>query len=144
MKRFGLQDVVDTYTLTKDLFDERFGTTLPALDHQRMRKIGGIIESVFMNFGGNVLYPGTIKKAAVLFYKIIKNHVLVDGNKRMAVIVLNAFFFSRGKEVSLDYITMYKLAISVAQSDARDQKRVIKSLETTFRNSFSTTKKNLR
>lgn len=42
---------------------------------------------------GQELYPSLSDKAALLAFKIIKNHVFHDGNKRTAITVCRAFFY---------------------------------------------------
>ena len=50
----------------------------------------GLLESAIFGcqqtFGGEELYPTVIEKSARLAYAICKNHPLIDGNKRTAVI----------------------------------------------------------
>ncbi len=57
---------------------------------------------------------GFISSAASLFYDIVMDHPLVDGNKRSAVLMLNAYLFRNG--YSLRGIEeLYELAIKVAE-----------------------------
>jgi prophage maintenance system killer protein len=51
------------------------------------------IEAPFQSFGGKQLYPGLIKKAAILFYLMIKNHPFQNGNKRIAMTTLFYFLY---------------------------------------------------
>lgn len=41
------------------------------------------LETPFQSFGGNELYPTIQAKAARLGYGLIKNHCMIDGNKRI-------------------------------------------------------------
>ena len=54
--------------------------------------------------------------AARLFYKIVKNHVLVDGNKRSAVICTFYFFIENHQYLLIPPEEMYLLAIEIASS----------------------------
>jgi prophage maintenance system killer protein len=56
-----------------------------------LSKIESSLRTPFQTFSGTDLYKGFEKKAAMLFYLLIKNHPLSNGNKRMACITL-AFF----------------------------------------------------
>lgn len=47
---------------------------------------------------------------AKVFYKIAKNHYLVDGNKRSAVICTVLFFLTNGLHLTLSATLMYELA----------------------------------
>ena len=52
----------------------------------------GLLESAiyspFQTFGGKEIYPNPIEKAALLAFKIIKNHPFVDGNKRTGIVAM--------------------------------------------------------
>ena len=41
------------------------------------------LETPFQSFGGDELYPTIQAKAARLGYGLIKNHCMIDGNKRL-------------------------------------------------------------
>lgn len=43
------------------------------------------LEAPFVSFGGEELYPTIQAKAARLGYGLIKNHSMIDGNKRIGV-----------------------------------------------------------
>lgn len=44
-------------------------------------------------FGGQELYPGVFKKAAVTFYVFNRNHIFGNGNKRLSVAALVVFLY---------------------------------------------------
>lgn len=54
----------------------------------------------FQSFGGEELYPGVEAKAAQLCFGIVKNHPMVDGNKRSGVHVMLVFLALNGYELS--------------------------------------------
>ena len=43
------------------------------------------LETPFQSYGGEELYPSIQAKAARLCYGLVKNHAMVDGNKRIGV-----------------------------------------------------------
>ena len=45
----------------------------------------------YQRFAGGGLYPTVLAKGACLFRGLIKNHPLIDGNKRVAVTTLATF-----------------------------------------------------
>lgn len=59
-----------------------FNSDLFAL--QRDFGLKTIIDSVYQTFDGKDLYPSVEEKAANFLYLIIKDHVFIDGNKRIA------------------------------------------------------------
>ncbi|MEO3706767.1 type II toxin-antitoxin system death-on-curing family toxin [Trichormus azollae HNT15244] len=46
-----------------------------------------------------ILYPGVIDKASALAFSIIKNHALVDGNKRTSHAAMETFLVLNGLEI---------------------------------------------
>ena len=50
------------------------------------------IETPFQVFGGEELYPTIQAKGARLGYGLIKNHCMLDGNKRIGVHAMLVFF----------------------------------------------------
>jgi death-on-curing protein len=52
----------------------------------------GLLESAFnkalQTFGGEDLYPKLLDKVSTITYSIINNHPMIDGNKRLGVMVM--------------------------------------------------------
>src|SRR3989338_6367182 len=68
-----------------------FGTRFPSI-------LESCLVTPFQKFGGKFLYEGLVKKAAVLFYLMIKNHPFKNGNKRIARRPLVRFITKRREE----------------------------------------------
>ena len=54
----------------------------------------------FQSFGDKELYPSVQAKAAQLCFGIVKNHPMVDGNKRLGTHVMFVFLALNGYELS--------------------------------------------
>lgn len=54
------------------------------------------LESPFHSFGGEELYPGIHAKAARLCYGLVKNHAMIDGNKRIGAHAMLVFLAVNG------------------------------------------------
>ena len=78
-----------------------------------------------------MLYPGFYKKAAILFYCLIKNHILSNGNKRMALLTTAYFAHINGYFFDLNDQEWYDLAIESATSTDKDQ--MLLRIETVLR-----------
>ena len=68
----------------------------------RIRDLGRLESSLAqprMTFDGADLYPTLIEKASALGFSIIKNHPLVDGNKRTAHAAMEIFLVLNGCEI---------------------------------------------
>lgn len=50
------------------------------------------LSNPFQSFGGEELYPSIQAKAAQLCFGLVKNHSMVDGNKRLGTHVMLVFF----------------------------------------------------
>ena len=65
-------------TLKYSETSEIFGVERPGFS------LESIIMNIYQSFGGEEIYPSVEDKIANLLYLVIKNHVFVDGNKRIA------------------------------------------------------------
>jgi death on curing protein len=64
-------------------------------------------------FGADA-YTGLDAKAAALLHSLARNHALVDGNKRLALGALIAFYGINGRRLSLTNDAAYDLVMQVA------------------------------
>ena len=72
------------------------------------------IENPFQAFGGEELYPTLQAKGARLGYGLIKNHCMLDGNKRIGVHTMLVFFALNGIELKYTQKELYEMVLSVA------------------------------
>ena len=103
------------YRLAEKLmkFDEPipdFGTRFPSI-------LESGLATPFQKFGGRFRYKGLVKKAAVLFYLMIKNHPFKNGNKRIAMMSMLYLLHKNGKWIESDNQVLYNFAKWVASSD---------------------------
>jgi death-on-curing protein len=100
--------------------------TLPELLHVAERTLGpsyavrdyGLLEAALARpqataFGKDA-YPDLDAKAAALLHSIARNHALIDGNKRLALAAVIAFYGLNGRRLTLTNDEAYDLVISVA------------------------------
>ena len=72
------------------------------------------IESPFQSFGGDELYPTIQAKAARLGYGLIKNHCMIDGNKRIGTHAMLVFLALNGIELRYTQKELYETILDVA------------------------------
>lgn len=72
------------------------------------------IESPFQSFGGDELYPTIQAKAARLGYGLIKNHCMIDGNKRIGTHAMLVFLALNGIELRYTQKELYGTILDVA------------------------------
>jgi len=62
----------------------RFNSESSIFALERNRGLEAIIGNIYQSFGGQDIYKSIEEKGANFLYLIVKNHVFVDGNKRIA------------------------------------------------------------
>ena len=72
------------------------------------------IENPFQVYGGVELYPTIQAKAARLGYGLIKNHCMLDGNKRVGVHTMLVFLDLNGIELNYTQKELYEMVLAVA------------------------------
>mgnify|MGYP001127901725 CR=1 FL=1 len=72
------------------------------------------LETPFQSFGGDELYPTIQAKAARLGYGLIKNHCMIDGNKRIGTHAMLVFLALNGIELKYTQKELYETILNVA------------------------------
>jgi len=73
-----------------------------------------------MSAFGEDAYPSLHDKAAALLHGIVRNHALVDGNKRLGLAAVIAFYGLNGHRLTLTNDEAYDFVITVAAGDLDD------------------------
>jgi death on curing protein len=66
---------------------------------------------------GKDAYPDLDAKAAALLHSIARNRALIDGNKRLALAAVIAFYGINGRRLTLTNDQAYDLVMSIATGD---------------------------
>lgn len=74
------------------------------------------LENPFQSFGSEELYPSIQAKAARLCYGLVKNHAMLDGNKRIGAHAMLVFLAINGYELEYTQKELYCLILDVAGS----------------------------
>jgi death-on-curing protein len=101
--------------------------TLPELLYVAQRTLGGepqvrdigLLESGLARpqataFGRDA-YPDLDARAAALLHSLTRNHALVDGNKRLGLAAIIAFYGVNGRRLTLTNDEAYDLVMAVAE-----------------------------
>ena len=97
---------------------------------ERDKGLKAIIGNIFQSFDGKDLYPTTEEKAANFLYLIIKNHVFIDGNKRIAATLFIYFLeyynllYINERQV-IDNNTLVAITLLIAQSNPKEKEILI-------------------
>ena len=113
---------------------------ITALDDRAIRILESCLEQPFTTFNQKYAYRYISHKAAVMFYLIIKNHPLENGNKRSAVAVTLTFLFKNKRWLDMTPDSLYQTACEVAASPASDSDLEISKLNKLFKTKMVTVK----
>ncbi len=83
--------------------------TLPELVYVAERTLG--TDFAVRDYG---LLEAALAKAAALLHSLARNHALVDGDKRLALAALIAFYGLNGRRLTLTNDAAYDLVMNVA------------------------------
>jgi death-on-curing protein len=67
-------------------------------------------------FGADA-YPTLHDKAAALLHSLVRNHALVDGNKRLGLAAVIAFYGLNGRRLTMTNDEAYDVVMAVATGD---------------------------
>lgn len=107
---------------------------IPVLKSDSKQKINYILSVPFQSVFGKVAYWGFYKKASILFYLMIKNHPLENGNKRLACLSLGLFYEINNRNFNLSNKDLYELAHFVAKSPSEKSNEIIETIKVTLKN----------
>ena len=81
----------------------------------------GLLDSAlanpFQSFGGEELYPSIQAKAAQLCYGLVKNHSMIDRNKRIGAHVMLVFLALNGYELSYEQEELVDIILCLAAGE---------------------------
>ncbi len=93
---------------------------------ERNNGLSSIIDNIYQTFDNNDVYKSIEEKAANFFYLIVKNHVFIDGNKRIAATLFIYFLnyydilLKNGNRI-IDNNTLTALTLLIAQSNPKEK-----------------------
>lgn len=120
-------------SLIKEL---RFNQESDLFAVERNKGLESIINNIYQTFDGKDIYHSIEEKSANFLYMIVKNHVFIDGNKRIAATLFIYFLFfynilyKDDKQV-IDNNTLAALTLLIAESNPKE-KEVMIDLITNF------------
>lgn len=116
--------------LVNQLVDNQAAAKFVGMDREG-EGLDRIIGSINQTYGGKDLYKTVEEKAAHLLYFVIKDHPLVDGNKRSGSLLFihylaqNGLLFRESGERTINDNTIVALALLISQSHPSDKEIMI-------------------
>lgn len=106
---------------------------IPSFGSRFPNRLESCLATPFQKFGKKYLYKGLIRKGAVLFYLMNKNHPFQNGNKRIAMTTLLVFLQDNAKWLTVPQKKLYEFAKEIAASNPQEKDVVIDRIETFIR-----------
>ena len=75
------------------------------------------LNNPFQSFDGKELYPSIQAKAARLCFGLVRNHAMLDGNKRLGTHVMLVFLALNGYELYYSQKELSDVILALASSD---------------------------
>jgi death-on-curing protein len=69
---------------------------------------------------GRDAYPTLVEKAAALVHSAVRNHALVDGNKRLGLMLLIVFLGVNGRTLTMSNDQAYACIVAIAEGRLDD------------------------
>lgn len=120
-----------TYDDCKDIIKKlRFNEESDLFAIERDNGLKSIIGNIYQSFDGNDIYNSIEEKASNFLYMIVKDHVFVDGNKRIAA-TLFIYFLSFygilkiGNDQVIDNNTLTAITLLIAESSPKEKDIII-------------------
>ncbi|MCH8093874.1 MAG: type II toxin-antitoxin system death-on-curing family toxin [Chloroflexi bacterium] len=110
MRFLSLGDVLEIY---RRIVEETGGAT-------GIRDLNGLQSALAqprMTFEGKDLYPSVAAKAAALGFSLVRNHPLIDGNKRVGHAAMELFLLLNGHEIEASVDEQEAVILGVASGD---------------------------
>ena len=97
---------------------------------ERDRGLESIIRNIYQSFNNQDVYKSIEEKAANFLYLIVKNHVFIDGNKRIAATLFIYFlnFYNmlyKNENQVIDNNTLTALTLLIAESNPNEKELII-------------------
>lgn len=134
MRALDLPDVLSAIAQLKQTLMQK-GEATELFGQLRGDGIASAIATIEQGFGDEVFYPNIANRAAHLFYFVIKNHPLADGNKRTGSFLflwylrINQHLLAKPVESLINDNTLVALALLLAESKPEQKELIIRLVE---------------
>ena len=134
MRALALADTLAALAaLKQDLIAK--GEATPLFGQLRSDALASLLATIEQGFGEELFYPNVASRAAHLLYFVIKNHPLVDGNKRSASFLflwylrINQALLAKPVEQLINDNTLVALALLIAESQPAQKELMTRLIE---------------
>jgi len=124
-------EIVITYEECMNIIEQlRFHEESDLFALERNSGLQSILGSIYQSFDGKDVYPTIEEKCANMLYMTVKNHVFIDGNKRIAATLFIFFLQYYGilykEDVQvIDNNTLAALTLLIAESNPKEKEILV-------------------
>ena len=121
---------IDYQECVKIITQLRFNEESTLFAIERDDGLSAIIGNIYQSFNNQDIYKSIEEKAANFLYLVVKNHVFVDGNKRIAATLFIYFLnfygilYKENRQV-IDNNTLTALTLLIAESNPKEKEVII-------------------
>ena len=121
---------IDYYDCMEVINSLRFNEESKLFAIERDEGLKSIIGNIYQAFGNQDVYKSIEEKASNFLYLIVKNHVFVDGNKRIAATLFIYFLnfygllYKENRQI-IDNNTLTALTLLIAESNPKEKEIII-------------------
>lgn len=120
----------------KIIKDLKFNQDSSLFAKERDKGLESIINDIYQTYNSKELYPTLEEKASNFLYLLVKNHVFIDGNKRIGATLFIYFLNTHNKlyvdnKQIIDNNTLVAITLLIAESNPKE-KEVITDLVMNF------------
>lgn len=119
------------YSMCMEIINKlRFNEESTLFALERNKGLSSIIENIYQTYDNKDVYSSIQEKAANFLYMIVKNHIFIDGNKRIAATLFIYFLqfynllYKDGRQV-IDNNTLTSLTLLIAESNPKEKEVII-------------------
>lgn len=108
----------------------RFNEESKLFAMERNNGLESIINNIYQSYDGKDLYKSIEEKSANFLYLIVKNHVFIDGNKRIAATLFIYFLnfynilYKENRQI-IDNNTLTALTLLIAESNPKEKEIIV-------------------
>ena len=127
----NINDKIITYEECKNIIKElKFNNDSELFALERNEGLKGILGSIYQSFDGKDLYPTIQEKGSNFLYLLVKNHVFIDGNKRIAATLFIYFLqyydiLMKENHQVIDNSTLVAITLLIAESNPHEKQILI-------------------
>lgn len=108
----------------------RFNAESDIFALERDKGLKSVINNIYQSFDSKDVYPTLEEKAANFLYMVIKNHIFIDGNKRIAATLFIYFlqFYNmlyKDNRQIIDNNTLVAVTLLIAESNPKEKNIII-------------------